>query len=77
MNRVKDTQPGKRVPLVLVGNKVDLADERQVPREVAIGLSRSWNGVPYYECSARKEINITEVRLDRTMAQSREGSRRR
>lgn len=62
INRVKDTRPGgRRVPLVLVGNKCDLVAERQVPREVAIGLSRKWGGTPYYEASARKEININEV----------------
>ncbi|ORY52191.1 putative ras-related protein RSR1 [Leucosporidium creatinivorum] len=60
INRVKETQAGRRVPLVLVGNKCDLVSERQVPREVAVGLSRAWGGVPYYETSARKEINIHE-----------------
>lgn len=83
--RIKEATliPGKeqRVPIVLVGNKLDLTHERQVSREVAVHLSRSWGGVrgcssalcslsslmrltsphhqvPYYETSARKEINV-------------------
>ncbi|GAA5848662.1 hypothetical protein JCM9279_002732 [Rhodotorula babjevae] len=55
----KQEQP--RVPIVLVGNKLDLQHERQVGREVAVNLSRSWGGVPYYETSARKEINVAAI----------------
>ncbi|GAA6008370.1 hypothetical protein JCM10207_000104 [Rhodosporidiobolus poonsookiae] len=54
----------QRVPIVLVGNKLDLVAERQVPRDTAINLSRSWGGVPFYETSARKEINVNEVFCD-------------
>ncbi|BGP20298.1 Ras-related protein rsr1 [Rhodosporidiobolus nylandii] len=66
IQRIKEASalPGQqqqRVPLVLVGNKLDLVSERQVPRDVAINLSRSWGGVPFYETSARKEINVTEI----------------
>ncbi|TNY17326.1 putative ras-related protein RSR1 [Rhodotorula diobovata] len=63
--RIKEATliPGKeqRVPIVLVGNKLDLTHERQVSREVAVHLSRSWGGVPYYETSARKEINVNAI----------------
>ncbi|GAA5915335.1 hypothetical protein JCM8208_001701 [Rhodotorula glutinis] len=55
----KQEQP--KVPIVLVGNKLDLQHERQVGREVAVNLSRSWGGVPYYETSARKEINVAAI----------------
>lgn len=49
----------QKVPLVLVGNKCDIFSERQVPREVAIALATNWGDeVPYYETSAKKEINI-------------------
>lgn len=45
----------QRVPLVLVGNKLDLQSERQVGREVAVNLSKSWGGVrsvhPCLECA--------------------------
>lgn len=49
----------RAVPLVLVGNKCDLLSERQVSREAAVGLSRAWNSTPYYETSAKKEINVS------------------
>ncbi|SCZ98324.1 BZ3500_MvSof-1268-A1-R1_Chr3-2g06296 [Microbotryum saponariae] len=61
IHRIKEAESRIRVPLVLCGNKCDLGAERQVPRDVAVGLSRAWGGVPYYETSARKEINIREV----------------
>ena len=47
-------QPQK-VPIVLVGSKLDLINERQVK------LSQSWGGVPYYETSSRKEINVRAI----------------
>ena len=53
-------QPQK-VPIVLVGSKLDLINERQVKREVAVQLSQSWGGVPYYETSSRKEINVRAI----------------
>ncbi|GAA6059196.1 hypothetical protein JCM10212_005541 [Sporobolomyces blumeae] len=56
----------QRVPIVLVGSKLDLVQERQVKREVAVELSKSWGGVPYYETSSRREINVEEVFQDIT-----------
>ncbi|CEQ42060.1 SPOSA6832_03853 [Sporobolomyces salmonicolor] len=35
----------QKVPIVLVGSKLDLTQERQVPRNTAVELSRSWGGV--------------------------------
>ncbi|KAK9893765.1 ras related protein 1b [Cystobasidium minutum MCA 4210] len=50
------------VPLVLVGNKVDLYEERRVPREIPVALTaQTWRGVPYYETSARKNLNVANV----------------
>lgn len=62
------------MPLVLIGNKCDLVQERQVPREVAISISRAWGGVPYYETSARKEINIALVFEDLVRQMIRAGA---
>ena len=47
------------MPLVLVGNKCDLLSERQVSRDSAVNLSRAWRNTPYYETSAKKEINAS------------------
>ncbi|GAA5993893.1 hypothetical protein JCM5350_000112 [Sporobolomyces pararoseus] len=70
IQRIKDasntTGLPQKVPLVLVGSKLDLINERQVKREVAVNLSQQWGGVPYYETSSRKEINVEEVFADVT-----------
>lgn len=41
---------------------VDLYNERTVPREIPVALTtQTWGGVPYYETSARKNINVANV----------------
>ena len=58
--RVKDSH-GKRVPVVLVGNKCDLEDEkRQVAREQGEELARQLN-CPFFETSAKENICIDDI----------------
>ena len=52
------------VPIVLVGNKSDLEDDRRVSRSRAYAVSQAWGNVPYYETSARRKVNVTEVFVD-------------
>jgi GTPase SAR1 family protein len=52
------------VPLVIVGNKSDLEEDRAVSRTRAFTLSQQWNNAPYYETSARRRANVNEVFLD-------------
>lgn len=52
------------VPIVLVGNKSDLEEDRMVSRSRAFALSQEWGSVPYYETSARRKQNVTEVFVD-------------
>ncbi|KAG0201441.1 Ras- protein Rap-1A [Mortierella sp. GBA30] len=59
--RVKDTPT---VPIVLVGNKCDLEDDRKVSQERGKLLSEKWGGIPFYETSARTRINVDEVFYD-------------
>ncbi|KAL9084375.1 MAG: hypothetical protein Q9165_008089 [Trypethelium subeluteriae] len=49
-----------RFPMVLVGNKADLDDDRVVDKSIGFRLSREW-GIPYYETSARRRTNVHEV----------------
>ncbi|KAG5459366.1 MAG: ras family-domain-containing protein, partial [Olpidium bornovanus] len=56
-NNYKKTQ----VPLVLVGNKCDLEDSRQVSKEHGASLAQQWGGATFLETSARKKINVDEV----------------
>ncbi|KAJ9645812.1 Ras- protein rsr1 [Coniosporium tulheliwenetii] len=58
--RIKDDP---RVPLVLVGNKSDLEEDRAVSRARAFAVSQGW-GSPYYETSARRRANVDEVFKD-------------
>ncbi|CAH7687258.1 P-loop containing nucleoside triphosphate hydrolase protein [Phakopsora pachyrhizi] len=62
--RIKEAEGyTEKIPIVLCGNKCDL-EERTVQRSWAVGLSQDWGGVPYYETSARKRINVEEVIAD-------------
>jgi len=47
--RIKDDET---IPIVLVGNKADLEDQRYVARTKGFAISQQW-GAPYYEASAR------------------------
>ncbi|KAM9965776.1 hypothetical protein ACTFIR_005950 [Dictyostelium discoideum] len=57
IERVKDRDD---VPIIIVGNKVDLESRRQVSRIEADRLARSLR-VPYIETSAKTRINIEEA----------------
>ncbi|KAM7535224.1 hypothetical protein Aperf_G00000093777 [Anoplocephala perfoliata] len=58
--RVKDTN---EVPIVLVGNKCDLEDERAVGKEEGQKLARKWN-CTFMETSAKLKINVSEIFAD-------------
>lgn len=59
--RIKDDS---NVPLVIVGNKSDLEEDRAVSRSRAFSVSQSWNNAPYYETSARRRANVDEAFVD-------------
>ncbi|CAM1502178.1 Fc.00g041620.m01.CDS01 [Cosmosporella sp. VM-42] len=58
--RIKDDE---NVPIVIVGNKADLEENRAVPRAKGFSISQRW-GAPYYEASARTRTNVDEVFID-------------
>jgi len=49
-----------KVPLVLVGNKVDMAAQRKVTQQEAQDLAKSYNA-GYIETSAKNGINVNEA----------------
>ena len=55
--RVKDD---RSVPIVLVGNKVDLESQREVPTVEGMALAQIW-GCPFVEASAKNRMNVNEV----------------
>jgi len=58
--RVKDMDD---VPLILVGNKCDLEDERVVGKDQGQHLAQMWN-CAFLETSAKSKINVNEVFSD-------------
>jgi GTPase SAR1 family protein len=48
-------------PLVLVGNKSDLEDDRVVGRQAGQELARRWK-CTFLETSAKNELNVNEVK---------------
>uniref|UniRef100_A0A3P9HC61 Ras-related protein Rap-1b n=2 Tax=Oryzias latipes TaxID=8090 RepID=A0A3P9HC61_ORYLA len=58
--RVKDTED---VPMILVGNKCDLEDERVVGKEQGQNLARQWNNCAFLETSAKSKINVNEKQV--------------
>ncbi|KJH53053.1 Ras family protein [Dictyocaulus viviparus] len=59
--RVKNSDVS--IPIVLVGNKADLREERVVPLEMARQRAERW-GVPYVETSAKRRENVDKVFYD-------------
>lgn len=59
--RIKDDE---NIPLVIVGNKSDLEEDRVVSRARAFQVSQMWGNAPYYETSARRRANVDEVFVD-------------
>lgn len=55
--RVKDRD---EFPMLLVGNKCDLEQQRQVSLEEAQNASRQMM-IPYIECSAKLRINVDQA----------------
>lgn len=52
------------IPMVLVGNKCDLTEERELEPEDGINVSKQWNKVPFYETSAMYRMNVDDSFVD-------------
>jgi len=59
--RVKDTED---VPMVLVGNKCDLEDERVVGKDQGTNLARQFNSCSFMETSAKAKIGVNDIFFD-------------
>jgi len=59
--RVKDTDD---VPMVLVGNKCDLEDERVVGKDQGLNLARQFSNCSFMETSAKAKIGVNDIFFD-------------
>ena len=68
--RVKD---GKLLT-VLLGNKCDLEDQREVGKREGQDLAKAW-GIPFFETSAKTRVNVEEAfnELVRELRKERKG----
>ena len=54
------TKDDDDAPIVLVGNKCDLEDERKIPTEEGESLAAKY-GIPFFEISAKTRVNLEEM----------------
>ena len=60
LNIVLDADSNTLIPIILVGNKCDLEEYRQVQSSDAQRLAEEWR-VKYFETSAKNKININRI----------------
>eukprot|EP00112_Aurelia_sp_Birch-Aquarium-sp1_P022235 Seg62.5 transcript_id=Seg62.5/GoldUCD/mRNA.D3Y31 product="Ras-related protein Ral-a" protein_id=Seg62.5/GoldUCD/D3Y31 len=51
------------IPFILIGNKVDLEEKRQVTNDEGESRAKEWN-VPYIETSAKTKVNVEKAFFD-------------
>ena len=56
-------QDTEDVPMILVGNKCDLEDERVVGKDQGVNLAKNFN-CAFLESSAKAKINVNEIFYD-------------
>merc|ERR1712061_231957 len=59
--RVKDSED---VPIILVGNKCDLEEEREVGRDQGQMLARNWGNCTFLESLAKAKVNVNDIFVD-------------
>lgn len=52
------------VPMILVGNKCDVEDERVVGKDLGMNLAHQFNNCAFLESSAKAKINVNEIFCD-------------
>ena len=58
-NEIKE-KTGKDIKLILIGNKIDLAEQKVVNTDEALAKAKTW-GIPLMETSAKSAVNVKEA----------------
>ena len=59
LNEIENKKKKNKIPLVLIGNKIDLEKEREVSFQEGEKLAQIYN-MEFFECSAKDKINVNE-----------------
>lgn len=62
-----DEHANEDVEKMILGNKCDMEDKRQVPKERGDGIARE-HGIPFLETSAKANINVEKAFMDLAQA---------
>ena len=60
LNEIEEKKCRDNTPIILIGNKIDLKDEREVSYEEGENFAKKYN-LKFFECSAKEGININEA----------------
>jgi len=63
VERIRAVKEDESTPIIVVGNKYDLEDERQVTEEVGMEMASTLD-CKYFETSAKTDHNITPVFME-------------
>lgn len=58
--RTRNTDPQPGLPIILVGNKCDLEENREISKTEGEEIANKF-GIPFYEASAKTRYNIEEI----------------
>ena len=58
LNQIKE-EASSRISIILVANKIDCEEEREVTKDEGESLAKS-SGLPFFEASAKDSINVNE-----------------
>ncbi len=60
MNEIEEKKCKDNVPVILIGNRSDLKDERKVSYKEGENFAKKYN-IKFFECSAKEGINVKEA----------------